>query len=202
MKTLYLRPGACSLAVHIVLREIGEEFDIAEVDLMTKTLADGGDYLAVNPKGQVPALRLDDGTLLTEGPAINQYLGDTYPGCGLLPAVGTIDRYRVLEWVNYIATEIHKNISPLARGGIKAEDMPAALKTIESKFAVADSGLSGRDYLTDGGFTIADAYLFVVAGWMPMIGIDSGKFPNLLAYKARIASRPAVAAAMVAERLV
>lgn len=201
MKTLYLRPGACSLAVHIVLREAGEEFDVVEVDLMTKKMADGGDYLAVNPKGQVPALRLDNGNLLTEGPVINQYLADTNPEAGLLPEIGSAERYRVLEWVNYIATEIHKNISPLARGGVKPEDMPAVLATIESKFAAADTQLTNRDYLTDTGFTIADAYLFVVSSWMPMIGLDAGKFKNLKPYMARIASRPAVATALAFEKL-
>lgn len=196
---LYLKPGACSLSPHIVLRESGLPFDIASVDLATKKLADGGDFLAVNPKGQVPTLALDEGAILTEGAAIVQYIADRAPDTGLLPAVGSLERYRVLEWLNFIGTELHKTFSPLFRPNTP-EDYKAIVKqTLLAKFAVVEAGLAGKSYLTGDRFTVADAYCFTVLRWAKPMGLDLGEFPNVSAYVARVAARPAVAAALAAE---
>lgn len=202
MYTLYLRPGACSLASHIVLRETGAPFAIEKVDLASKTLLTGGDYLKINPKGQVPALRLPDGDLLTEGAAICQYLADNYPKAALLPPVGDLLRYRVLEWFSFIGTEIHKTVSPLARPTTPPEARTELIAHAEKKFAIADRALEGRESLTDAGFSIADAYLFVIASWMPLLGIAPSTFPNLAIFANNVRQRPSIQAALLAEGLI
>lgn len=196
---LYLKPGACSLSPHIVLRESGLAFDLATVDLAAKTLADGGDFLAVNPKGQVPTLALDEGGVLTEGAAIVQYVADRAPESGLLPPVGSLERYRVLEWLNFVGTELHKTFSPLFRPNTPDGFKDIVKQTLSAKFAVVEAGLAGKDYLTGDRFTVADAYCFTVLRWAPRIGLPLDGYPNITAYMARVAERPAVAGALAAE---
>lgn len=199
--TLYIRPGACSMASHIVLREIGEEFDVVEVDLATKKTAVGGDFLVISPKGQVPALQLGDGTLLTEGPAILQYLADTHPEANLLPPLATVERYEVLSWLNYVGTELHKGFSPLMRPDTPDDFKPVILNQIAAKFDMIDRHLADREWLDGTAFSIADAYLFTISSWAGMFGFAPGKWPNIDAYRGRIAARPAVHDTLVAEGL-
>ena len=197
---LYFAPGACSLASHNTLREAGLPFDLTRTDVKTKTLEDGSDFFAVNSKGAVPTLRLDDGQILTEGPVILQYLADQKPGT-LLPPAGTLQRYRVQEWLNYITSEIHKTFSPLFNPGAGPEVKDYARATLAKKFDWVEKQLAGRNYLTGETFTIADAYLFTVANWSGAVGIDLGKWPALEAFHARVAARPKVQEAMAAEGL-
>lgn len=201
MTTLYLRPGACSLATHIILEEIGADYDTVEVDLASKRTASGDDYLAVNPKGQVPSLVLEDGQLLTEGPAILQYLADTSGRTDLLPPAGDMARYRVLEWLNFIATELHKSISPLMRPDTPADYREVALTHVRKRFLEIDSHLQDRTSLTESDFTIADAYLLVIASWMGRLGIDAVSYPSLSAFRERHGVRRSVIAARSAEGL-
>lgn len=199
---LYYKPGACSLSPHIVLREAGAPFDLVKVDLVTKTLADGSDFRAINPKGQVPTLALDDGTILTEGAVIVQYIADQAPDSGLLPPVGSLERYRVQEWLNHIGSELHKGMVPLFpmfREITPESYRDFAWKILSGKFAVVDQQLSGKSHLTGDAFTVADAYLFVVLSWLPRMGLDLSPWPNLEAFSARVAARPAVQAALAAE---
>ncbi|WP_298374871.1 glutathione transferase GstA [Azospirillum sp.] len=199
---LYYKPGACSLSPHIVLREAGVPFDLVKVDLVTKTLADGSDFRAINPKGQVPTLALDDGTILTEGAVIVQYIADQAPGSALLPPVGSLERYRVQEWLNHIGSELHKGMVPLFpmfREITPESYRDFAWKVLSGKLAVVDQQLSGKSHLTGDAFTVADAYLFVVLSWLPRMGLDVSPWPNLEAFVARVAARPAVQAALAAE---
>lgn len=198
---LYYSPGACSLSPHIVLCELGLAHELEKVDLRSHTTADGGDYYAINPKGYVPALRLDDGQLLTEGPAIVQYLADLKPAAGLLPPAGTLERARVQEWLAFIGAEIHKNFSPLFRPDTSADWKAAARATLERRLAFVDQALTGRDYLLGSLFSVADAYLFTVVGWCRLMQIDLAPWPALSAFQARVAARPAVQAAMRSEGL-
>jgi glutathione S-transferase len=198
---LYYSPGACSLASHITLREAGLPVDLKKADTKTKRLEDGSDYFAVNSKGAVPALRLDDGQILTEGPAILQYLADQKPESKLAPKAGTIERYRLLEWLNYITSEVHKSFSPLFNPAADAKVKEYTTQNIEKKFDWLDRQLTGKQYLTGDGFTIADAYLFVVANWSNFVGIDLGRWPALKAFQDRVAARPKVQEAMAAEGL-
>ncbi len=199
---LYYSPGACSLSPHIVLCELGLPHELVRVDLKSHTTADGADYYGVNPKGYVPALQLDDGQILTEGPAIVQYLADQKPAAGLLPPAGTLERARVQEWLTFIGTEIHKSFSPLFRPDAAADWKTAARANLDRRLGFADQALAGRDYLTGDRFCVADAYLFTVASWTRPMKIDTAAWPNLAAYLARVAARPAVREAMVAEGLV
>jgi glutathione S-transferase len=199
---LYYKPGACSLSPHIVLREAGLPFDLVKVDLVTKTLTDGSDFRAINPKGQVPTLALDDETILTEGAVIVQYIADQAPGSGLLPPVGSLERYRVQEWLSHIGSELHKGMVPLFpmfREITPESYRDFAWKILSGKLAVVDQQLSGKSHLTGDAFTVADAYLFVVLSWMPRMGLDLSPWPNLEAFAARVAARPAVQAALAAE---
>ncbi|HET9862576.1 MAG TPA: glutathione transferase GstA [Steroidobacteraceae bacterium] len=198
---LYFAPGACSLASHITLREAGLPVDLKRTDTRTKKLEDGSDYFAVNSKGAVPALRLDDGQVLTEGPAILQYLADQRPESGLVPRAGTLERYRVLEWLNFITSEVHKSFSPLFNPAADAKVKEYTTQNIEKKFDWLDKQLAGKQYLTGDTFTIADAYLFVVANWSNFVGIDLGRWPALKAFQERVAARPKVREAMEAEGL-
>jgi len=198
---LYFSPGACSLAPHIVLEESGLAYETALASTKTHQLADGTDYYTINSKGQVPLLELDSGERLTEGPAIVQYLADKVPAKNLAPANGTMARYRVQEWLNFITSELHKGI-----GGLFNPAMPEDGKTViraraASKLKWVDDQLEGKQYLMGDVFSIADPYLFTMITWTAHTGIDISGMKNLGAYQARIAARPSVQAAMKAEGL-
>lgn len=195
---LYFSPGACSLHPHIALREAGLTFDLVRVDLRAHKTQDGRDYYAVNPKGYVPALELDDGSLLTEGAVIDQYIADRKPEAKLLPAAGTMDRYRVQEWLNFIASEIHKAFSPLFGNDEAAKDQ--ARTRIGKRFDLVSKALESKSYLVGDAFTVADGYLFNMLRWTAFTGIDLAKWPALKAYFERIEQRPAVKAALAAEK--
>lgn len=199
---LYYAPGACSLAPHIVLRESGTPFQLIRVDTATHTLADGSDYYAINPKGQVPVLELEDGSRLTEGPIISQYIADRAEARELMPAPGTMARYRVMEWQNYITSELHKSFSPLFGKALDAAAKKVFADGLLQKLAWVTEQIGERKFLTGDSFTAADAYLFVVASWSKYVGLDISGLPKLQAYLARVAERPAVAGALRAEGLI
>ncbi len=198
---LYYAPGACSLAPHITLREAGTVFEAVETDLRAKTLPDGSDYLAVNPKGAVPALQLDDGDVLTENAALLQYISDMAPQAGLIPASGTA-RYHVLEWLTYVSSELHKSFGPLWNPASGDDAKQAARDLLAKKFDYVQRALGDEPYLTGDSFTPADAYLFVMLNWTAMHGIDLSRWPALVALQQRIAARPAVQEAMRTEGLI
>lgn len=198
---LYFSPGACSLASHIALLEAGLPFATEKVDLAKKLTASGADFRAINPKGYVPALELDGGGVLTEGPAILQYIADQAPAGQLAPATGTIGRYRVIEWLNFIGTELHKNFSPLFNGAASEDMKNAARTSLAHRFGYVARMLEGREYLSGEQFSVADAYLFTVASWSGFVGFDLSDWPLLQAYIARIAARPAVQQALRDEGL-
>ena len=198
---LYYSPGACSLSPHIVLREAGYSFDIEKVDLGSKKTESGADYTAVNAKGYVPALKLDDGQVLTEGPVIVQYLADRKPESKLVPANGTAERYKLQEWLNYITAELHKSIGSLFNPKMPEGWQGETRTAIGKKLDYLSRQLEGRSFLTGDSFSVADAYLFTVLGWTKYVGIDLAKWPVLAAYAGRVAQRPAVQAALKAEGL-
>jgi glutathione S-transferase len=199
---LYYTPGACSLSPHIVLLEAGLPYDLVKVDLRAKKLENGDDYLKVNPKGQVPALALDGGELVTEGPVIVQMLADKAPGKNLAPARDSAERYKLQEWLNYITAEGHRNMGPLF-SPMLSDDAKAFFKDrAMGKFKYIDGKLAGHDYLMGKQFTVADAYLFVMLSWADAMKFDLSGLPNLLAYKARVAARPKVREALVEEGLI
>jgi len=195
---LFLTPGACSLSPHIVLREAGLPFDSEVVDLKTKQTKSGADFRAVNPKGQVPTLQIEGGDILTEGAAIVQYLADKKPEKKLAPANGTVERYHLQEWLNFIAAEVHKGFSPLFKPNTPDGYKDIVKENLGAKFDHLSKTLEGRDYLM-GNFTVADAYLYTILTWAKPMGIDLGKWPTLKAYFDRVAARPAVRAAHEAE---
>jgi glutathione S-transferase len=198
---LYYSPGACSLSPHIALLEAGLPFDLVKVDLKAKKLENGDDYLKVNPKGQVPALGLDNGELVTEGPVIVQMIADKVPGKNLAPVRDSAERYKLQEWLNFITTEVHKNFGPLF-SPVLADDAKAFFKDrVMGKFKYLDSQLAGRDYLMGKQFTVADGYLFTMLNWAERLKFDLAALPNLLAYKARVGARPQVQAALTKEGL-
>jgi len=198
---LYFSPGACSLSPHIILIEAGLAFTSERVDLRGKLTASGEDFRAINPKGYVPALQLDNGTVLTEGPAIAQYLADLAPQAQLLPAVGDIERYKVLGWLSYISSELHKNFSPLFNPAA-TEDMKAHARTmLAARLGHVAAALEGREFLGPR-FGVADAYLFTVLGWADFVKFSLADWPVLQAYLGRIAARPAVQQALREEGLV
>jgi glutathione S-transferase len=200
---LYYSPGACSLAPHIVANEAGIDLLLEKVDTKTKAMASGGDFLAINPKGYVPALQLDDGEVLTEGPVIAQYLADRKPASKLAPAAGTLERYRLQETMGFINSEIHKSYSPLFGKDTTPEVRAEKLDTLAKRYALIEKRLGdGRQYLFGDQFTAADAYLFTVTNWAGFVKMDLSPFPNLRAFQQRVAARPAVQAAMKAEGLV
>jgi len=198
---LYFSPGACSLSPHIVAQELGIPLTLVKVDTQTKKLADGGDYWAINPKGYVPALQLDNGELLTEGPTIVQYLADRKPEAKLVPAAGTIERYRVQEALGYINSEIHKTYSPLFRPTTSPELRKDREDYLRKRYGLLEKQLAKGPYLFGEQFTVADAYLFTVTNWASHVKLDLSEFPNLLAFQSRVAERAAVQAALVAEGL-
>ncbi len=199
---LYYSPGACSLSPHIVAREAGIPVELQKVNTKDKTMEGGGDYWKVNAKGYVPALELDDGQVLTEGPAIVQYLADRKPESGLAPKNGTPERYRLQEWLNFLTSEIHKSFSPLFRPNTPDEYKAITKENLAKRFDWLDQQLKGKDYLTGKTFTVADAYLFVLLGWTKPTAIDLSRWPNLSAFHKRVASRPKVKEAMAAEGLI
>lgn len=198
---LYFSPGACSLSPHIVLHELGIGFDREKVNLADKTTAGGNDYRAINPKGYVPALQLDNGDVLTEGPAIVQYLADQHPDKRLAPPAGTLERYHLVEWLNFISTELHKSFPPLFKPNTPEETKKAALDTISLRLDFVDQQLQGKPYLTGEQFSVADAYLFTVLRWAGAMKIDLGRWPQVQAFFDRAGARPAVHAALQAEGL-
>jgi glutathione S-transferase len=198
---LYHTPGACSQAPHIVLRETGMDFEPVRVDLKAKKLESGEDYLAINPKGAVPALELDDGSVLTENGVVLQYIADRAPAAGLIPPFGSMERYRLLEWLNYIATELHKGFGPLFNPATPEGFRETTRGLIGKKFDYVQARLGGGACLMGEDFTIADAYLFVILGWTHMHHIDLARWPALADYRRQIAQRPAVKAALHAEGL-
>jgi glutathione S-transferase len=198
---LYYSPGACSLSPHIVARELGLPIELKKVDTKAKTIEGGGDYLKVNARGYVPALELDNGEILTEGPAIVQYLADLVPQAGLAPKAGDFARYRLQEWLNFLTSEIHKQFSPLFKPTTPEEYKPVAKQNIATRFDWLDGQLAGKDYLTGSQFSVADAYLFVLLGWTGPPKIDLARWPNLAAFHKRVGARPKVQEALQAEGL-
>jgi glutathione S-transferase len=198
---LYYSPGVCSLSPHIAIRELGLPVEIEKVDLGTKKTEKGVDFLTVNPKGQVPVLELDDGQILTEGPVIVQYLADRKPEVGLLPAAGSLDRYRVQEWLNHVTSELHKRYGILFSRSMPDEAKTIVRNELMSKYRAIDSHLKGKAYLLGDRFTVADGYLFTVTNWAGHVALDFSGLPNLQAFQKRVAERPAVREAMKHEGL-
>jgi glutathione S-transferase len=198
---LYFSPGVCSLSPHIVLEESGLSFETEQVDLRKKTTASGADYSEINPKGYVPALVLDNGVLLTEGPAIVQYLADQVPDKQLAPANGTLARYQLQSWLTFIGTEVHKSFTPFFKPDSTPEMKDAARANLERRLGYINTELAGREYLLPEGYSVADIYLFVVLGWSRLIKLDLTPWPQLQAFQARVGARPAVQRALKAEGL-
>ena len=199
---LYYSPGACSLSPHIVARELGINVELTKVNTKDKTIEGGGDFWQVNPKGYVPALELDNGQRLTEGPAIVQYLADQKPDAGLAPKAGSFERYQLQEWLNFLTSEIHKQFSPLFKPNTPEEYKKIAKENLAGRFKWLDQQLAGKDYLTGKQFTVADAYLFVLTNWTKPTQIDLSQWPNVQAFNKRVAARPKVKEAMQAEGLI
>ncbi len=198
---LYFTPGACSLAPHIVLREAQLSFELNQVDLATRKTTDGADFTAVNLKGQVPALVLDDGSVLTEVPAIVQYLADRHPEADLAPAPGTLARYRLQEWLNFVTAELHKSLGTLFRPDLPAGWEAIVKQTVATKLDYLERHLAEQDYLLDNRFSVADSYAFAIINWTHLFDIDLAPWRNVQRYMERIAARPAVREAMRAEGL-
>ena len=198
---LYYSPGACSLAPHIALNEAGIAFTPAKVDLGKHKLADGTDYYTINPKGYVPLLELDDGQRLSEGPAIVQYLADKTPAKGLIAPAGSMPRYRQVEWLNFISSELHKSYSPLFNPAMPEEGKAVFRKRLRGRYEYLNQQLEGKSFLMGDTFSVPDAYLFTVTNWAKVVGVDITDLPNVQAFMTRMAARPAVQAAMKAEGL-
>ena len=199
---LYYSPGACSMAPHIVLREAGYKFDLEKVDIPNKKTAGGDDFWKVNPKGYVPALKLDDGQVLTEVGVVCQYLADQKPESGLAPKLGTMERYRLMETLNFAASEIHKQIGALFNPKMTPDMKEVQLGVIERRFNALEKSLEGKQFSMGDKFSVADAYLFTVLNWSGMHKIDLAKWPNIKAFMGRVAARPAVQETLKAEGLV
>jgi glutathione S-transferase len=199
---LYFSPGACSLSPHIVLREAGLDFVAERVDLRTKLTESGTDFRSINPKGYVPALQLDDGAVLTEGAVLVQYLADQAPGARLMPPAGTLERYKTMEWLNYIGAEVHKSFGPLFNPAASDEVKAGARAAIANRLNYVAQALAGRDYLMGSQFTVADAYLFTVLGWAGHVNLSLADWPVLKAYLERVGARPAVQQALRDEGLI
>jgi glutathione S-transferase len=199
---LYYSPAACSLSPHIAAREAGLPIELVKVDLDTHKTADGADYYTINPKGYVPFLALDNGSTLSEGPAIVQYLADKAPLSGLAPAAGTAERYRLQEWLNYISTELHKGMGSLFDGAMPADYKAVIKERVGKRFDFLSTALKDKPYLMGDAFTVADGYLFTVLGWTKWLGIDLARWPVLAQYVARVGARPKVVEALKAEGLV
>jgi glutathione S-transferase len=200
--TLYYSPGACSMSPHIVALEAGIPLKLSKVDLKAKKTQDGGDFLAVNPKGYVPALEIEPGKVLTEGPAIVQYLADLKPELGLAPRNGTFERYKLQEALNFVTSELHKGFSPLFNPALAPEFRQMVVDRLNLRFKALDVMLAASPYLTGANFTVADAYLFTVLNWARPAKVDLSAFPHVQAYHAKIAERPSAQAAMKEEGLI
>jgi glutathione S-transferase len=199
---LYYLPGACSQAANIALREAGLKFDLVKVDRQTKQAADGLNFNEVNPKGYVPALTLDNGETLTENVAVLQYIADRNPAARLAPPAGTMERYRLIEWLAFINSEIHKGFGPLFRKDAPEDTKAYARNNIATRAGWLNSSWGTRSFLMGEQFTVADAYLFVVLGWGKHAGIELGQWPQLQAFVARVGARPHVIEALKSEGLV
>lgn len=199
---LFYSPGACSLSPHIALRESALPFELVKVDLKTKLTANGSEFMLLNPKGSVPLLQLGSGEYLTEGPAILQYVADQVPTRHLAPAQGTIERYRLMESLNYISTELHKGFAPLFKTDSTDEVRQSAIVRLQDRFGLIAPQLGKNDYLFGAHFTVADAYLFVMLRWATHCEVDLGRWESFGAFHARVGARPAVREALLAEGLV
>jgi len=198
---LYYSPGACSLSPHIALMEAGLAYTTEKVDLRTKKTESGVDFTTINSKGAVPALLLDDQQVLTEGAAIVQYIADQKPGSGLAPQAGSLERYRLMELLNYLAAEVHKAFGPLFNPKSSSEVKAAAIANLGTRFDWLSNSLGAKPYLLGDTFTVADGYLFTLLSWCSKLGVDLSKWPALVAYHARVAQRPKVQATLRAEGL-
>jgi glutathione S-transferase len=201
MTKLYYSPGACSLSPHIALLEAGLPFELVLASTKTKKLADGTDFYTINAKGSVPVLELADGQRLTEGPAIVQYIADQAPASQLAPAAGSMARYRLMEWLNFITSELHKGFSPLFNPAMPEEAKALARAKLTERLTWVDGQLQGKSFLMGDTFTVADGYLFTVANWGKFVGVDIAPMKTLSAFMGRVAARPAVQAALKAEGL-
>lgn len=199
---LYYYPGACSLAPHIVLRDAGYRFELEKVDLETKRMERGGDFHKVNPKGQVPALLLDDGQVLTEVAVVVQWLADQMPESRLVPKFGTMERYRLMEWLTFISSELHKQFAPFWSPISRQAAKDVALVVLHKRFNYLSQILRDKPYLMGDQYTVADAYAYAVLGWCNFFRIDLARWPALTEYVARVGSRPTVRAALKAEGLI
>lgn len=198
---LFYAPGACSLSPHIALREAGLPFSLRKVDLKNKTVESGEDFTGLNGKGYVPALQLDNGQVLTEGPAIVQYIADQAPASGVAPPAGTMERYKLQEWLNFITSELHKPMGSMFNPAQTSEWKEAVKATLSKRLDWLSQQLEGKQHLLGETFSVADGYLFTVLGWAKHVGFDLGKWPTLQQYAARIGQRPKVVEAMKAEGL-
>lgn len=198
---LFFTEGSCSLFPHIVLREAGQDFTLESVDLSKKKTASGKDFLTINPKGMVPALQLDDGSILTEGVAIAQYIADKVPESNLIAPIGNMARYHALEWLNYISAELHKTFTPIFRPGTPETYKELLQEYLQVRFRYINIVLSEQNYLVGNRFSIADAYLFTVMRWAQSLKMDMFRYPALSAYLEHIAERQAVMTALKVERL-
>ncbi len=198
---LYYSPGACSLSPHIVATEAGVPVEMVKVDLGKHKTESGEDFNAINPKGYVPTLKLDDGTVLTEGPAIVQYLADKNPSSGLAPANGTVERYKVQEWLNFIGTELHKNFGPLFNPATPDAVKEMSKANITKRLAYLNDQLANKQYLMGDKFTVADAYAFTIVNWTNFIKMDLKPYPNVAAFMGRVGARPKVQETLKAEGL-
>ncbi len=198
---LFYAPGACSMAVHIAMNEVGINYALEKVDLGEKTTESGDNYLDINPKGYVPCVQLDNGEYLTEVATLLQYIADHNPDSNLIPPVGDSGRYRVLEMMNYISTELHKNFGPMFNPASSDEQRQAAQDMVTMRLGLIDQQLANGAYITGEQFTIADAYLTTVLGWTQFVNMDLSPWPNIGAYVGRMMARPAVQATMKAEGL-
>jgi len=199
---LYYFSGACSLASNIALREAGLKFELVKVDRRTRKAADGLDFNEVNPKGYVPALTLDNGEVLTENVAVLQYIADRNPAAKLAPPVGTMERYRLIEWLGFISSEVHKNFTPLFREDAHEEVKQYARKVLSARLDWLNRAIGNRAFLMGDQFTVADAYLFTVLSWGRYVNIDLAQWPLLQGHVERVGVRPQVAEALKAEGLV
>ena len=201
MMKLFYAPGVCSLSPHIVLKEFGLPFETVKTDIKAKTTEGGDDYKKTNPLGYVPALALDDGTILTEGPAIVQYVADKVPEKKLAPANGTLERYKMQSWLNFVSSELHKGFSPLFNPAMPEEAKQIAKDRLATRFAHLDAHFAKNNYLMGKDFSPPDAYAFAVLRWTAPTKIDLAPYPNIQAFMKRMQARPAVQAAMQAEGL-
>jgi glutathione S-transferase len=202
MPKLYYTPGVCSLSPHIALYEAGLSFTKEKVDLATKKTETGADFKALNPKGYVPAFQLDDGTMMTEGPAIVLWIASQVPAGKLAPAMGTPEYFKVLEWLVFIGTELHKNFGPLFNPAVNDDAKAAIKERLKLRLSTANELLGKGPYVMGSTFTVADGYLFTVTGWMPKMDLDIAQWPNLAAFRETMLKRPSVIEAMKAEGLI